>query len=195
MQFEISTLVLAAGILGLGYVALEPNNGGPMVTQTQPGGFVVSNDRYRFEYWLDREETTTSGVLTMTGAQAGVSEGGAAMTLHYLSEDSLADFRATQKGGTCYAPFFNQHAQHKILIPANPEIENKLRAVEFDDYSKVSMWRRFSVRGYCIQGAKAILLDGKPGQMATNMFDNCLTMVATGLDVGDAPVVKAEAPR
>jgi hypothetical protein len=75
MQFELSSLAVAAGLLGVVYVALEPNSGAPMVTQTQPGGFVVSNDRYKFEYRLDREETTARGVLTMTGAQAGVSEG------------------------------------------------------------------------------------------------------------------------
>lgn len=179
--------VAALGVAG--YVLFTDFSGGEEKTALAPGRFVVSNDRYRFEYSLDAQETTTAGALTMTGAQAGVSEGGAALTLHYLASDTVSEYRRTQNPRTCSAPFFNRYAKQKILIPATPDIERQMRAVNIPNYQDVAGWRPFTVRGYCIHGAPVIQKDGEAAQMPGNMFDNCLTMVATRLEVGDQPVV------
>ena len=190
------TMFASVAFLGVaGYVLFTDFSGGEATSALAPGRFVVSNDRYRFEYSLEARETTTSGALTMTGAQAGVSEGGAALTLHYLTDDSVSDYRRNQNPRTCSAPFFNRYAKQKILIPASPAIERQLRAVEIPNYQDVASWRPFTLRGYCIRAAPVIQKDGQPAQMPGNMFDNCLTMVATRLEVGDRPVVDASAAR
>jgi hypothetical protein len=158
---------------------------GEAVTELAPGTFKVSNERYKFEYKLDQAETEISGVLTMTGDQSGVSEGGATKTLHYLSKEDAADFRRTHGGGECPAPFFNAHAKQRILIPANKQVAAKISAVKFDDYRDSSKWKRFKVAGYCIRSAPVVELDGKAGAMPGNMFDNCLTVVANDISVSE----------
>ena len=145
----------------------------------------------QFDASWDRDETFASGALTMTGAQAGASEGGAVLTLHYLTDDAVAEFRSTQSPATCPAPFFNRYARQRILIPATPEVERQLRAIELPDFRQVASWRPFALRGYCVRSAPVIQKDGQPAAMPTNMFDNCLTMVATRLDVRNQPVIAA----
>jgi hypothetical protein len=149
-------------------------------------GFVVSDDRHTFVYDLDQRETETRGVLTMTGAQAGVREGGAVITLHYLSDDAAEHFRRNHGKGACPAPFFNRHAHQRILIPATPAVEAALRKVNFEDYRVSADWRGFSVRGRCVRGLNDGKRDGLAIQMPRNMFNDCMTMVATGIDIDPA---------
>lgn len=156
----------------------------------KPGRFTVSDSRYRFEYELDRHETSVDGILTMTGAQDGVSEGGAILTLHYLSSSAVETFKRTHANpDKCPAPFFNRHAERRILIPATPAIERQLRRIDFPNYQHTADWRRFTVRGHCIRSAPVVSRDGEPGRLPRNMFDACLTMVATAITIGSDPVM------
>jgi hypothetical protein len=158
-------------------------DGGRADLTLAPGRFTVSNSRYHIEYELDRDETIVTGVLTMTGNQGGVREGGATKFIHYLSAESASDFKTNHGGGECPAPFFNEHAKQRILIPANTEIREKLSAIDFADYRDSPRWRPFSMSGYCIRRAPVVELDGKQASMPTNMFDNCLTMVVKEISV------------
>jgi hypothetical protein len=156
------------------------------------GRFTVGDGHFRFEYELDRVERRIEGVLTMSGEQLGVSEGGAVLTLHYLPNGALDSFKRTYGASSeCPAPFFNRHAERRILIPATPAVERQLRRIDFPDYRRTADWRRFELRGFCIRSAPVVSRDGKPGRLPINMFDGCLTMVATGIAIGSDPVMTA----
>lgn len=203
-----------AGIAVIGFVCMAlgamagawPSNPTPDPADTaaapEPGPalggatFTVSDQRHRFEYELEDGATTLDGVLAMTGAQRGVPEGGAVLTLHYLSDAAVTAFEETHGTTTkCPAPFFNRHARQRILVPATPEIERQLRRVSFADYQATERWRRFSVQGHCIRSAPVVMRDGKPGQLPRNMFSRCLTMVVTGFSVANEPVMSARPKR
>ncbi len=147
------------------------------------GRFKISNDRYRFEYAVDPFETSFKGALTMTGDQAGISEGGATKTLHYLSTEKAADFKNTHPDGECPAPYFNDNAQQRILIPENDEVAKKTSRIDFSDYRDSTKWRPFSVSGYCIRNAPVVEKDGKPGALPSNMFDDCLTILVKNIEI------------
>ncbi len=176
-------LAIGAALLGGGaYLALKE---GTSHSAIAPGTFKIANDRYRFEYAIDQSETVLTGALTMTGDQAGVSEGGATKTLHYLSNEDASDFKANHGAGECPAPYFNAHAKQRILIPANDDVAKQISRINFDDYRDSSKWRHFSIAGYCIRKAALVEKDGKPATMPTNMFDNCRTMVVKHMSVSE----------
>jgi hypothetical protein len=146
--------------------------------------FKIEQDGHKFEYELG-PMNVFSGVLTMTGAQRGISEGGAMLTLHYLSHADRDKFRRTYAGEQCPAPFFNGHARQRILIPASAQISKKLRAIDFDDYRNSTQWRDFSLRGQCVISAPVAEINGRKVGFPRNMFDNCLTMVVTGIEINN----------
>jgi hypothetical protein len=203
---KVDVALLLAGFaaiaFGVGTVAWAINGTAPApaASASSAGGapghasgrFTVGDGRFRFDYELDRAETRIEGVLTMTGEQLGVSEGGAVLTLHYLSNGALDSFKRTYGASSKFpAPFFNRHAERRILIPATPAVERRLRRIDFPDYRSTADWRRFELRGFCIRSAPVVSLNGKPGRLPINMFDGCLTLVATGLTVGSEPVATA----
>jgi hypothetical protein len=177
---DIGILVAFLGT-GLYYMLQESES----KTALAPGTFKLSNDKYRFEYVLAGEQSEFSGVLAMTGNQSGIREGGATMTMHYLSNESASLFKSTHGEGECPAPFFNKHAKQKILIPANKEIADKISAIDLDDYRQSSEWRKFKVSGHCIRSAPVVEMDGKAGALPSNMFDDCLTLVVKDMSISE----------
>jgi hypothetical protein len=177
--------VLEIGILAafLGTCFYYMLDEGESKVELAPGTFKLSNDKYRLEYLLNSEQTNISGILTLTGDQSGIREGGATKTLHYLSSESASLFKSTHGEGECPAPFFNEHAKQKILIPANKEIADKISAVDFDNYRDSSNWRKFKVSGHCIRSAPVVEIDGKTAGLPSNMFDDCLTLVVKDMTV------------
>ena len=147
--------------------------------------FKIEQDGHRFEYELGPVKVVT-GVLAMTGAQRGIREGGAVLTLHYLSHSDRDDFRRSYGDGQCPAPFFNRHAKQRILIPANAQISKKLRMFDLDDYRDSNQWRDFSLRGQCVVSAPVAEINGRQVGFPRNMFDGCLTMVVTGIEAGSS---------
>jgi hypothetical protein len=195
MKFELSILAVAAAVCTGAYFMKSAESAG-MSSELSRETFKVSDKRHHFEYKLEQAETTTRGVLTMTGNQSGVSEGGAVKVLHYLTDKSVSEFKRTQHNGQCPAPFFNAHAKQRILIPATPAIENQLRQIDLPNYQKVATWRPFAASGYCIRSAPVIVKDGKEGRLPSNMFSNCLTMVVTRFElINQSVMAEAQAAK
>ncbi len=177
----------AAGVLVAAYFTYSNLGTGPVTGHFGGSGYVVENKKYKFDYAISGA-STFGGVLVGAGRQRGMSQGGVTAAVHYFDEASAAEFVRTQEPGHCSADFFNAHARFKLLIPATPEVQKQLAAFKFDDHDDTSSWRRFTVKGYCISRANSITIDGAPAAAPSNMFDDCMTMVATGVEVQPQPL-------
>jgi hypothetical protein len=176
-------MLAAIGVLGIFTYAVWPSGNNNYQPEFNSGRFKVADKKHHFEYELDSAETTYQGVLTMTSDQAGISEGGVVKTLHYLSDDDASNFKRVYGKGMCPAPFFNQHAKQRLLIPIDASVEENLSKIDFEDYRDSSKWRNFKMTGYCIQSAPLLEVDGKPVQPPSNMFDDCLSIVVKSFSV------------
>jgi hypothetical protein len=177
---KILSIITVLGVVA--YIGWPSRNNNSQ-SEFNSGTFKVVDKKYRFEYELDKSETTYQGVLTMTGDQAGISEGGVVKTLHYLSDDDASDFKRVYGKSMCPAPFFNQHAKQRLLIPIDSSIEEKLSQIDFEDYRDSSKWRNFKMTGYCIKSAPILEVDGQPVQLPSNMFDDCMSIVIKSFTV------------
>jgi hypothetical protein len=190
----LAKVIGAAAISMIAYGAYAKLGGGPVASRFGGSSFIVENKRYKFDYAIGGS-SSFGGVLIAKGRQQGVSQGGATASIHYFDEAGAAAFVRTQKPGQCSAAFYNEYARHKLLIPATPAVETQLAALTFDDHDDTSSWRRFNLQGYCISRANSITIDGKPAAGPSNMFDNCMTMVATAIDVKPQPLPQFVARR
>lgn len=183
MLFRIVACVISL----VAYFAYTKLSNGPVTGHFGGSGYVVENNKYKYDYVVSGA-SSVGGVLIATGRQWGMSQGGVTAALHYFDEASAAEFVRTQKPGHCSADFFNAHARMKLLIPASPEVQKQLAGLRFDDHNETSSWRRFTVKGYCISRANSITIDGAPAAAPSNMFDDCMTMIATGVEVQPQPL-------
>jgi len=178
-HLPVRILLCVISVIAYAFTKVGP---GPVTGHFGGSGFIVENEKYKFDYAVNGA-SSFGGVLIGTGRQQGMSQGGVVAAVHYLDESSAAEFVRTQKPGRCTADFFNAHAQLKLLIPATPEVQKQLTALRFDDHSDTSSWRRFTLKGYCVSRANSMTIDGKPAVAPVNMFDNCTTVVTTGVEI------------
>jgi hypothetical protein len=182
----MSTLqkIAIACVIGLFIYGLWPSGDDNYQPEYSTGKFTIKNDKYHVEYEIDESETTHQGVLTMTNDGKGISQGGIVKTLHYLTEDDASEFRSTHKTNVCPAPFFNEHAKLRLLIPKDAAVEKQLSDLHFEDYRDSTEWRKFSITGHCIQSVPVIKMEGKEGRVKyNNMFKDCMTMVVSDFTV------------
>ena len=145
--------------------------------------FEVSEADNHFQYELEEDFLTLDAVAAMTGKNSGIREGGALLTVHLLSHQAADKFAETYgQSGHCPAPFFNQHADQKILIAASPAVEAKIRAWDLPDYQLSSTWENFTVRGQCIKRLKQGKLDGEEVQIHESFFSNCRFILVNELE-------------
>ncbi|GLI91446.1 hypothetical protein [Methylocystis echinoides] len=183
----LTKIIGAVAISMIAYSAYTKMDGGPAKTSLSGSALVVENQRYKFDYAL-AGPSSLGGVLIATGRQRGVSQGGVEMALHYFDESSAAEFVRTQQPGHCSAEFYNEHALHKLLIPATPAVREMLADLDFSDHEDTASWRRFTLNGRCVNYAKSITIDDHPAAGPSNLFDNCTTMVVTDISVQDKPI-------
>lgn len=181
--------IVVAAISLTAYFTYTKIGSGPVTGHFGGSGYIVENKKYRYDYAVSGG-SSFGGVLIATGRQQGMSQGGVTAAVHYFDESSASEFVRTQKPGHCSAEFFNAHAQFKLLIPATLEVQKQLAALRFDDHDDTSSWRRFTLKGYCVSRANSVTIDGKPAVAPFNMFDNCMTMVATGVAVQPQPLLQ-----
>jgi hypothetical protein len=180
--------ILAVAVVSvLAYKAFDNLDGGPSNASLSGSSLVIENKRYKFDYALGGS-ASFGGALIATGNQRGVSQGGVEKALHYFDESGAAEFLRTQQPGHCSAEFYNEHALHKLLIPATPAVREMLADLDFSDHEDTASWRRFTLNGRCINYAKSITIDGHPAAGPSNLFDNCTTMVVTDISVQDKPI-------
>lgn len=169
------------GALLLGLAATQEN---PFAKQSSENAvldpatqsFIVSDAKHHFEYQLSSERKVLRGVATITQSQRGVKNAGALKTLHYFNDKSALKF--TQKyAGTkqCPAPFFNRHAQQKILMASDPSVAAKIKAWENRAYKDVSGWEDFKLTGRCLTKTLKAEVKGKPVLLPSNLHRKCLT--------------------
>ncbi len=145
--------------------------------------FEVSQAGSRFRYELEEEFLTLDAVAAMTGKNSGIREGGAVLTVHLLSHQAADKFAETYgRSGHCPAPFFNQHADPKILIPASPAVEANIAAWDLPDYRISSTWENFTIRGQCIKRLKQGRLEGEDVQIHESFFNNCRFILVNELE-------------
>ena len=145
--------------------------------------FEVSEADSRFQYELEEELLTLDAVAAMTGKNGGIKEGGALLTVHLLSHQAADKFAQTYgRSGHCPAPFFNQHADQKILVAASPAIEDKIVSWDLPDYRISSTWENFTIRGQCIKRLKRGKLDGEEVQIHESFFSNCRFILVNELE-------------
>lgn len=138
--------------------------------------FIVSDAKHHFEYQLSSERKILRGIATMTQSQRGIKDAGAIITLHYF--DDKAANRFSQKYAEtrqCPAPFFNRHAQQKMLMASNPETTAKLKAWKNGAYKDVSGWQDFKLTGRCLTKTLKAEIKGEPVLLPRNFHSKCLT--------------------
>ncbi len=189
---EIEHVILVF-VLSIGAYFIMREAPSPVISQMTSNTFKISDKQYRYEYQLDNAEISLNGILTQTSSSEGIRSGGVDVVLHYLTDESLVKFKTTQNTKICNAPFFNAHAKHKQLIPANSavgtELAQNLEPMKASNYTQTTTWRPFNLRGYCIKTAPIVEIDGKKGLLPHNMFDRCLTMVITQFKLIDQTVI------
>lgn len=148
--------------------------------------FEVKGSDYEdhFRYELDSNPITLDGVAAMTGRGKGIKEGGALLTLHMLSHPSAELFDRTYgRSKNCPAPFFNKHANQKILFAANNIIEEQIINWNLRDYRESDRWEDFSIKGHCIKGLKEAKLDGETVFLNPSFFNNCRFVLVNELSM------------
>lgn len=189
---EIEYIVIAF-IIAVAAFFLFKEDETPATSELTSSSFKISNQRYKYEYELEKNEISINGILTEISPSQGIKSAGVETVLHYLTSESLTTFKRTQDTRTCNAPFFNAHAKHKQLIPENAmfatELATSLASFKSANYTQTATWRPFNLKGYCIKKASLVEVDGKNASLPRNMFDNCLTMVVTQLNLIDQSVM------
>jgi hypothetical protein len=190
METEHIILVLIVVVAAFFLMREGPS---PVISEMSSNTFKISDNQYKYEYQLDKSEIILSGTLVGASASPGIRAAGVDAVLHYLDGESLSTFKRTQNPRICTAPFFNSHAKHKQLIPANTLFTEKLAAglaaMTSINYTQTATWRPFNLRGYCIKSASVIEIYGKKASLPHNMFDNCMTMIVTDFKLIDQTVV------
>ena len=138
--------------------------------------FIVSDNKHYFEYELASERKVLRGIATITQKQRGIKEGGALITLHYFDDKAAQKFTAKHAGTKqCPAPFFNRHAQQKILLASDPKIAAQLTSWKNGAYKNVAGWQDFKLIGRCLTQTVKAEVKGKPVALPRNFHSNCLT--------------------
>jgi hypothetical protein len=189
---ETEHAIVALIVIISGYLLLREDPS-PVISEMTPNTFKISDKHNKFEYQLERNEININGTLAEISSSQGIRSGGVDVALHYLNNESLAAFKRTKNTRTCNAPFFNEHAKHKLLIPENDvfaaKLTSSLSPMKSASYTQTSTWRPFNLKGYCIKSAPIVEINGKQASLAGNMFDNCMTMIVTDFKLIEQSVI------
>jgi hypothetical protein len=140
--------------------------------------FIVGDNEQEYTYTLNAYSTSFSGTATMTGFQKGLSEGGALLTLHYLSNNDVEKFyNMFANAKQCPARFFNQHAQQKVLLAASDHVAQVLKNWDITDYRNTDNWEEFTIVGRCVEKLNNAQRYGKTVMMPDGYFANCRFIV------------------
>jgi hypothetical protein len=191
METEHIILVLIVVIAAFFLMREDPS---PVISQMSSSTFKMSDNQYKYEYQLERNQFSVHGTLINMAEHPKMIMGGTTLGFHYFNNETLALYKRTINPKICNPLFFFSHAKFKQLIPSTAEISIMLNArfaeVKSASYSTPASWRYFSMKGYCVNNSPKLEIDGKITTITRgSMFENCTTMVVTDFKLIDQTVV------
>lgn len=138
------------------------------------GYFEVSNETKTamLKYAYEEKAAIKGYVLDYNRHAGAISDGGVLMQLHYLNEESYAQFKA-QFGNrkSCPAGFYNNHIKHLFVLSADQKCKSKLNSVNLDN------WGEFNITGHYAQFTEGHNESGKVSMASGNyrffVAENC----------------------
>lgn len=139
---------------------------------------VVEDERYRFVHRVSPRRQTLRVTAAATQQHRGTPEAGVQLTLHYLDRKGTAAFLKKHAGSDrCPAPFFNRHAQQKMLLTENKAIQTQLKKWRQREYANVRHWRTAEITGRCLTENVEAKRDGEDVLLPRNFYDDCLSFL------------------